>query len=80
MGDHIQFQKKQYQHGYPVVMSPSWNFPARAEPSYEGSEPSQAELGHFNFRAETELTSDSMYVKKSQNYIENLLILDFFHN
>ena len=26
-----------------VVMSPSWNFPARAE------------LGHFNFQAETEL-------------------------
>jgi hypothetical protein len=24
-------------------MSPSWNFPARAEPSYEGSEPSRAE-------------------------------------
>ena len=42
--------------------------------------PSQAKLGHFNFRAETELTSDNMYVKKSQNYIENLLILDFFHN
>ena len=40
----------------------------------------RAELGHFNFRAETELTSDSMYVKKLQNYIENLLILDFFHN
>ena len=37
-------------------MSPSWNFPAQAEPSYEGSEPSQAELGHFNFRAESELT------------------------
>ena len=36
-------------------MYPSWNFPARAEPSYEGSEPSRAELGHFNFRAETEL-------------------------
>ena len=32
------------------------------------AKPSQAELGHFNFRAETELTSDSMYVKKSQNY------------
>ena len=63
-----------------LEMSSSWNFPARAEPSYEGSEPSRAELGHFNFRAETELTSDSMYVKKSQNYIENLLILDFFHN
>ena len=37
-------------------MSPSWNFPARAEPSYEGSEPSRVELGHFNFRAESELT------------------------
>ena len=61
-------------------MSPSRNFPAGAEPSYEGSEPSRAELPHFNFQAETELTSDSMYVKKSQNYIENLLILDFFHN
>ena len=61
-------------------MSLSWNFPARASPSYEVSEPSQAELEHFNFRAETELTSDGMYVKKSQNYIENLLILDFFHN
>ena len=38
-----------------VVMSPSRNFPARASPSYEVSEPSRAELGHFNFRAETEL-------------------------
>jgi hypothetical protein len=36
-------------------MSPSRKFPARAEPSYEGSEPSRAKLGHFNFRAETEL-------------------------
>ena len=36
-------------------MSPSWNFPAQAELSYEGSEPSQAELGHLNFRAESEL-------------------------
>ena len=26
------------------------------EPSYEVSEPSRAELGHFNFRAETELS------------------------
>ena len=39
-----------------VVMSSSWIFPARASPSYESSEPSRAELGHFNFRAETELT------------------------
>ena len=36
-------------------MSPSRNFPARAEPSYKGSEPRRAKLGHFNFRAETEL-------------------------
>ena len=41
---------------YFVGMSSSWNFPARASPSCEESEPSQAELGHFNFRAETELT------------------------
>ena len=39
-----------------LEMSSSWNFPVRAEPSYEGSKPSRAELGHFNFRAETELT------------------------
>ena len=50
------------------------------EPELEFSGSSRAELGHFNFWAETELTSGSMYVKKSQNYIENLLILDFFHN
>ena len=45
-------------------MSPSWNFPARAEPSYEGSEPSRAELGHFNFRAETELKILTIYLPK----------------
>jgi hypothetical protein len=37
-------------------MSSSWNFLAWAEPSWKGSKPSQAELGHFNFRTETELT------------------------
>ena len=36
-------------------MSPSRKFPARAEPSYEGSEQSQAKQGHFKFRAETEV-------------------------
>ena len=41
---------------YLLEMSSSWNFPARASPSCEDSEPSQAELGHFNFQAETELT------------------------
>ena len=40
---------------YLLEMSSSWNFPARASPSCEGSEPSRAELGHYNFRAETEL-------------------------
>ena len=40
---------------YLVVMSPSWNFPARAETSYKDSEPSRAELVHLNFRAENEL-------------------------
>ena len=38
-----------------LEMSLSWNFPARASPSCEGSEPSQAEFGHFDFWAETEL-------------------------
>jgi hypothetical protein len=38
-----------------LEMSSSWNFPARASPSYEDSEPSRAELVHSNFRAETEL-------------------------
>ena len=38
-----------------LEMSSSWNFPARASPSYEGSEPSRAKLGHFNVRAENEL-------------------------
>ena len=52
-------------------MSPSWNFPARAEPSYEGSEPSRAELGHFNFRAETELT------KKSQIFFNSFFLQVF---
>ena len=40
---------------YILVMGSSWKFPARASPSYEDSEPSRAELGHFNFRAENEL-------------------------
>ena len=40
-----------------VVMSSSWNFPSWAKPSWKGSEPSRAELGHFKFRAERELTN-----------------------
>jgi hypothetical protein len=38
-----------------------WNFPARASSSHEGSEPIRAELGHFNFRAETELTKEAIF-------------------
>ena len=48
---------------YLVEMGSSWNFPARASPSWESSEPIRAELGHFNFRAETEL-------KPSWNFFE----------
>ena len=39
-----------------LEMNSSCKFRARASPSYESSEPSQAELEHFNFRAETELS------------------------
>ena len=41
-----------------LEMSSSWNFSARASPSYEayeGSKPSQAKLVQFNFQAETKL-------------------------
>jgi hypothetical protein len=48
-------------------MSPSWKILAQAEPSYEGSEPSRAELGPFNFRAETELEIST--IKKIANFI-----------
>jgi hypothetical protein len=50
-----------------LVMSPSWKILAQAEPSYEGSEPSRAELGPFNFRAETELEIST--IKKIANFI-----------
>ena len=47
-------------------MSPSWNFPARAELS-------QAELGHFNFGVETELTILTM--SKNCKFFTNFPIL-----
>ena len=53
--------------GDTVEMSSSWNFPARASPSCEASEPSQAELGYFNFRAETELTILTICMPKKAN-------------
>ena len=48
---------------YFVVMSSSWNFPARAEPI-------QSELGHFNFRAETELTKLTLCMLKITNCLQ----------
>ena len=54
-GHYITVVKNIFWHLSIIEMSSSWNFPARASPSYEGSEPSRAELGHFNFRAQTEL-------------------------
>ena len=51
-----------------VVMGSSWNFPARASSSYESSEPSRAELGHFNFRAETELTIHTICMSKNSKF------------
>ena len=44
-----------------AVMNSSWNFPSWAEPSYKGTEPRQAKLGHFNFRAETDLSIFLIY-------------------
>ena len=53
---------------YTLEISSSWNFLARVEPSYEGSEPSRAELGHFNFRAETELTILTICMSKNSKF------------
>ena len=60
-------------------MSPSRKFPARASPSYEGSEATQAELGHFNFWAENELDFFSYnpkisHFKKKQYYFYSFLL------
>ena len=52
-----------------LEMGSSWNFSARASPSCEDSEPSRAELGHFNFRAETELDYFLMYSFSSSKYV-----------
>ena len=50
-----QNERKYVIHMYILEMSSSWNFPARASPSCEFSSSSEPELGHFDFRAETEL-------------------------
>ena len=48
-------------------MGSSWNFSARASPSYEDSGSSEPELGQFNFRAETELTFPTICMSKYGN-------------
>ena len=64
-----------------VEMSLSWNFPAQASPSYEGSEPSRTKLGHINSRAETELTISIMCMsKKNHNFVPhyNMIYVQFY--
>ena len=56
-------------------MSPSRNFPARAEPSYQGSELSRAELVHFNFRAENKLTIKFIYFEKTTKFFKTSTLL-----
>ena len=64
-----------------LVMSSSWNFLSWAEPSWKGSELSQAKLGHFNFRAETELT---ICMSISSKFFACIMITtnynQFYHN
>ena len=61
-------------------MSSSWNFPARASPSCEDSEPSRAELGHLNFRAETELTILTICMSKNIKFLTYFPILLLCHD
>jgi hypothetical protein len=51
------------------LLGSSWNFLARASPSHEVSEPIQAQLGHFNFRAETELTILTICMSKNCKFL-----------
>ena len=60
-----------------LVMSPSWNFPTRAKPSYEGSKPSQAEQGQFSFRAETELNRNFLNSFFPKFLLSEVLYFDF---
>ena len=66
---------------YPLLeMGSSWNFPARVSSSCEGSKPSQAELGHFNFRAETELTILTIWMSKNSKFLTYFPILLLYHD
>ena len=76
------FKKKVTQGGniFNLEMSSSWNFPARASPSCKKSESSQAELGYFNFRAETKLTILTICTSKNSKFLTYFPILLLYHN
>ena len=61
--------------GWPVEMNSSC-----ASPSCEGSQPSLAKLGHFNFRAETELTILTICMSKNSKFLTYFPILLLYHD
>ena len=61
-------------------MSSSRNFPARASLSCEKSEPSRGELGHFNIRAEIELTILTICMSKNSKFLTYFPILLLYHD
>ena len=63
-----------------LEMGSSWNFSARASSSCEVSEPSRAELGHFNFRAETELTILTICMSKNSKRLTHFPTLLLYHD
>ena len=66
--------------GKSLEMSSSWNFPAQASPSCEVSAPSRAELGHFNFRAETELTILTTCMSKNSKFLAYFPLFLLYHD
>ena len=78
--DEASRSRKLLHNGLTVEMSSSCNFSARASPSYEGSELSQAKLGHFNFRAETELTILTICMSKNSKFLTYFPILLLYHD
>ena len=61
-------------------MSSSRNFPARASLSCEKSESSRGELGHFNIRAEIELTILTICMSKNSKRLTYFPTLLLYHD
>ena len=79
--NYINLLFRQIGYRYILEMRSSWNFPARASPSCEVSEPSRAELGYFNFRAETELTILTIWMSTNSKFLTYLFpILLQYHD